>query len=38
MAPLADACRARGRQYVGAEIDPERHERAMGLVARGGRV
>ena len=29
MAPLARACLAEGRRYVGAEIDPARHARAM---------
>lgn len=28
-ASLARACRALGRRYIGAEIDPERHRRAM---------
>jgi hypothetical protein len=29
MAPLARACLAENRRYLGAEIDPERHARAM---------
>ena len=29
LAPLARACLAEGRRYVGAEIDPERHADAM---------
>lgn len=29
LAPLARACFAEGRQYVGAEIDPERHALAL---------
>lgn len=29
MAPLARACLHEGRRYIGAEIDPERHARAM---------
>ena len=33
MAPLAHACLATGRRYVGAEIDEERHARACGLLA-----
>lgn len=37
LAPLADACVLTGRRYVGAELDPERHRRAMGMVASGVR-
>lgn len=33
---MARACAAEGRAYVGAEIDPERHASALGLLA--GRV
>jgi len=29
MAPVARACKATGRDYIGAEIDPERHRHAM---------
>jgi hypothetical protein len=36
MAPYARACAAEGRRYVGAEIDPQRHADALGLLA--GRV
>lgn len=40
MAPYARACALEGRRYVGAEIDPDRHRRALGLLAgavsRGG--
>ena len=34
LAPLARACLAEGRRYVGAEIDPERYDRALSLLAR----
>jgi hypothetical protein len=37
LAPLADACILTGRRYVGAELDPERHRRALGMVASGVR-
>jgi hypothetical protein len=33
LAPVARACKAEGRRYIGAEIDPDRHERALGLLA-----
>jgi hypothetical protein len=33
MAPMARACALEGRPYCGAEIDPERHARALGLLA-----
>lgn len=33
LAPLARACAIEGRRYVGAEIDPERHRRALHLLA-----
>jgi hypothetical protein len=36
MAPYARACLVEGRAYVGAEIDPQRHADALGLLA--GRV
>ena len=40
LAPLARACWAEGRRYVGAEIDPERHalalQRLASFVAAGG--
>ena len=29
LAPMARACKAEGRSYLGAEIDPERHRHAM---------
>lgn len=29
LAPLARACLGTGRRYIGAEIDPERHLKAM---------
>ena len=29
LAPMARACKATGRDYIGAEIDPERHRHAM---------
>lgn len=29
LAPMARACKATGRRYLGAEIDPERHQTAM---------
>ena len=29
LAPMARACLATGRRYIGAEIDPERHQKAM---------
>jgi DNA modification methylase len=29
LAPMARACKATGRDYLGAEIDPERHRHAM---------
>lgn len=32
LAPLATACHLEGRAYVGAEIDPERHGRALSLL------
>lgn len=34
LAPLARACYAEGRRYVGAEIDPERHALALVRLAR----
>ncbi len=34
---VAEACAIEGRSYVGAEIDPERHAKALGLLAIGGR-
>lgn len=35
-APLAHACAAEGRNYIGAEMDPERHGEAMaGLMSSG---
>jgi hypothetical protein len=35
-APLAHACAAEGRDYIGAEADPERHAEAMeGLMSSG---
>lgn len=33
LAPMARACLLEGRRYIGAEIDPERHRRALGLLA-----
>jgi N6-adenosine-specific RNA methylase IME4 len=33
LAPMARACAIEGRRYVGAEIDPERHAKALGLLA-----
>jgi DNA modification methylase len=33
MAPVARACLATGRQYVGAEIDPERYRNAVDRIA-----
>jgi hypothetical protein len=33
LAPLARACYAEGRRYVGAEIDPERHDKALARLA-----
>ena len=33
LAPLARACHAEGRRYVGAEIDPERHALALQRLA-----
>jgi hypothetical protein len=33
-APLARACLAEGRRYVGAEIDPDRHAMALTALAR----
>lgn len=33
LAPVARACAIEGRRYVGAEIDPERHAKALGLLA-----
>lgn len=36
LAPLAHACAAEGRRYVGAEMDPDRHAQAMeGLMTSG---
>ena len=35
---VAEACALEGRRYVGAEVDPDRHARALGLVAVGGRT
>jgi len=35
LAPMARACLATGRRYLGAEIDPERHARAMAALWRG---
>jgi hypothetical protein len=32
LAPMAAACAAEGRRYVGAEIDPERHGRALTML------
>jgi hypothetical protein len=37
MCPEARAAKATGRRLVGAEIDPERHRTAMGLLAGGVR-
>lgn len=34
MAPMARACAMEGRRYVGAEIDPERHQMALARLAR----
>jgi hypothetical protein len=34
MAPYARACMLEGRRYVGAELDPDRHALAMGLLHR----
>jgi hypothetical protein len=36
LAPMARACLATGRRYIGAEIDPERHEKAMAKLWRSG--
>ena len=36
LAPMARACLATGRRYIGAEIDPERHEKAMARLWRTG--
>lgn len=36
LAPMARACLATGRRYIGAEIDPERHEKAMARLWRNG--
>ena len=33
LAPMARACALEGRAYVGAEIDAERHAKAIGLLA-----
>jgi len=33
-APLARACAAEGRRYLGAEIDPDRHAQALTALAR----
>ena len=33
LAPLARACLAEGRRYVGSEIDPERHGKALARLA-----
>ena len=35
MAPAARACAATGRRYVGAEIDPDRHAKAISLLQEG---
>lgn len=32
LAPMAGACHVEGRRYVGAEIDPERHGRALSML------
>ena len=32
LAPMAAACKLEGRRYIGAEIDPERHGRALTLL------
>jgi len=34
LAPLARACVGTGRRYIGAEIDHDRHQKAMGLLTR----
>ncbi len=36
LAPMARACLATGRRYLGAEIDPERHQMAMARLWRAG--
>ena len=33
LAPMARACHATGRRYIGAEIDPDRHHQAMCRLA-----
>jgi hypothetical protein len=33
LGPMARACALEGRRYVGAEIDPDRHAKALGLLA-----
>jgi hypothetical protein len=33
LAPMARACALEGRRYIGAEIDPTRHAKALGLLA-----
>ena len=35
MGPYARACHAEGRNYIGSEIDPERHRAALALLAQG---
>ena len=37
LAPMARACALEGRNYVGAEIDPERHRMALDRLALRGR-
>ena len=36
LAPMARACLTTGRRYLGAEIDPERHQMAMARLWRNG--
>ena len=36
LAPMARACLATGRRYIGAEIDPVRHQMAMARLWRNG--
>ena len=36
LAPMARACLQTGRRYLGAEIDPERHQMAMARLWRAG--
>ena len=35
MGPVALACIATGRRYLGAEIDPERHRQSIDRIAIG---